>query len=66
MVTLHGHSFPGQTIAAAPEWARGPNEKVEAGVPREYELGGGLSKFRICPRCRRCEVDAWIESRALW
>jgi hypothetical protein len=32
MVTLHGPSFPEQTIAAAREWARGLNEKVEAGV----------------------------------
>lgn len=34
--------------------------------PREYELGSGLSKFRSCPRFRRSEVDAWINSRALF
>lgn len=34
--------------------------------PREYELGSGLSKFRSCPRFRRSEVDAWLNSRALF
>jgi predicted DNA-binding transcriptional regulator AlpA len=36
------------------------------GFPREYELGSGMSKFRRCPRFRRSEVDAWLDSRALW
>ena len=36
------------------------------GFPREYELGSGLSKYRCCPRFRRSEVDAWLETRALW
>ena len=36
MVTLHGLTFPAQTIAYAREWARGLNEKIEAGIdPRE-------------------------------
>ena len=34
--------------------------------PREYELGSGLSKFRNCPRFKRSEVDAWLDSRALF
>lgn len=34
--------------------------------PREYELGSGLSKFRSCPRFKRSEVDAWLNSRALF
>lgn len=34
--------------------------------PREYELGSGLSKFRSCPRFKRSEVDAWLDSRALF
>jgi predicted DNA-binding transcriptional regulator AlpA len=34
--------------------------------PREYELGSGSSKFRSCPRFRRSEVDAWLDSRALF
>lgn len=37
-----------------------------AAFPREYELGSGLSKFRSCPRFRRSEVDAWLNSRALF
>lgn len=36
------------------------------GFPREHELGSGLSPYRNCPRFRRAEVDAWINSRALW
>ncbi len=36
------------------------------GFPQEYELSSGLSKFRRCPRFRRSEVDAWLNSRALW
>jgi len=36
MATLFGQVFPAQTIAAAREWARGLNEKTEAGIdPRE-------------------------------
>ena len=36
MVSIFGKSFSGQSIAAARAWARGLNEKVEAGVdPRE-------------------------------
>jgi predicted DNA-binding transcriptional regulator AlpA len=34
--------------------------------PREYELSSGLSKFRSCPRFKRSEVDAWLNSRALF
>lgn len=34
--------------------------------PREFELGSGLSKFRRCPRFKRSEVDAWLDSRALF
>jgi predicted DNA-binding transcriptional regulator AlpA len=36
------------------------------GFPREHELGSGTSPYRNCPRFRRSEVDAWINSRALW
>lgn len=36
------------------------------GFPREYELGSGTSKYRSCPRFRRNEVHAWLDSRALW
>lgn len=36
VATLRGQLFPAQTIAAAREWARGLNGKVEAGIdPRE-------------------------------
>jgi hypothetical protein len=36
VAALYGQLFPAQTIAAAREWARGLNEKVEAGIdPRE-------------------------------
>ena len=34
--------------------------------PREYELGTGSSKHRRCPRFRLSEVQAWLDSRALW
>jgi len=37
-----------------------------AGFPREFELSSGMSKHRSCPRFKRTEVDAWLESRALW
>lgn len=36
------------------------------GFPREFELGSGDSKHRRCPRFRLSEVQAWLESRALW
>jgi predicted DNA-binding transcriptional regulator AlpA len=36
------------------------------GFPREYELGSGQSKFRRCPRFKLSEVEAWLDSRALW
>lgn len=36
------------------------------GFPTEYELGSGGSKFRCCPRFKRIEVQAWLDSRALW
>jgi predicted DNA-binding transcriptional regulator AlpA len=34
--------------------------------PVEYELGSGSSKYRRCPRFKRSEVQAWLDSRALW
>jgi predicted DNA-binding transcriptional regulator AlpA len=38
-----------------------------AGFPREYELGSGSSsKYRRCPRFKLAEVQAWLDSRALW
>lgn len=37
-----------------------------AGFPKEYELGSGLSKHGRCPRFKRADVLAWIETRALW
>lgn len=36
------------------------------GFPREYELGSGKSKHRSCPRFKLCEVQKWLDSRALW
>ena len=36
------------------------------GFPREYELGSGQCKYRRCPRFRLSEVQAWLDSRALW
>jgi predicted DNA-binding transcriptional regulator AlpA len=36
------------------------------GLPTEYELGAAISKYRRCPRFKRAEVLAWIETRALW
>lgn len=36
------------------------------GFPREYELGSGRSKHGRCPRFKRDDVLAWIETRALW
>lgn len=41
-------------------------KKRPPGFPREFELGSGGGKYRRCPRFRRCEVDAWLDSRALW
>jgi len=37
-----------------------------AGFPPEYELSDSGSRFRRCPRFRLSEVDAWLNSRALW
>ncbi|WP_169571344.1 helix-turn-helix transcriptional regulator [Sphingobium psychrophilum] len=34
--------------------------------PREFELGTGHTKYRRCPRFRLSEVQAWLDSRALW
>jgi predicted DNA-binding transcriptional regulator AlpA len=34
--------------------------------PTEYELGGEGSKHRRCPRFKLTEVQAWLDSRALW
>lgn len=36
------------------------------GFPREYELSGGGSKYRRCPRFKLAEVERWLDSRALW
>ena len=36
------------------------------GFPHELELGSGDSKYRRCPRFRLVEVQAWLDSRALW
>jgi predicted DNA-binding transcriptional regulator AlpA len=36
------------------------------GFPREYELGSGTSKHGRCPRFKREDVLAWMETRALW
>lgn len=36
------------------------------GFPHEYELAGTGGKFRRCPRFRLVEVQAWLESRAIW
>mgnify|MGYP002385975488 CR=1 FL=1 len=36
------------------------------GFPKEFELGSGRSKHRSCPRFKRCEVQKWLDSRALW
>ena len=36
------------------------------GFPREYEMGSGMSKHGRCPRFKRADVLAWIETRALW
>ena len=36
------------------------------GFPTEYDLGLGRSRFRRCPRFKLSEVDAWLETRALW
>jgi len=35
------------------------------GFPKEYELGSGLSKHGHCPRFKRADVLAWIDTRAL-
>lgn len=37
-----------------------------SGFPTEYELGSGVSKHGRCPRFKRADVLAWIETRALW
>jgi predicted DNA-binding transcriptional regulator AlpA len=36
------------------------------GFPREFELGSGGGKFRRCPRFKLVDVEAWLNSRALW
>jgi predicted DNA-binding transcriptional regulator AlpA len=36
------------------------------GFPHELDLGSGSSKYRRCPRFRLAEVQAWLDSRALW
>jgi hypothetical protein len=34
--------------------------------PRVFELGNDSSKYCACPRLKRCEIEAWLDSRALW
>jgi predicted DNA-binding transcriptional regulator AlpA len=41
-------------------------KRRDNGFPREYELGSGVSKYRRCPRFRLADVQAWLDSRALW
>ena len=36
------------------------------GFPTEYEIGSGTSKHRRCPRFKRDDVLAWMDTRALW
>lgn len=36
------------------------------GFPTEYELSSNAARYRRCPRFKLCEVDAWLDSRALW
>ena len=36
------------------------------GFPTEYDLSDKGSRYRRCPRFRLSEVDAWLDSRALW
>lgn len=36
------------------------------GFPTEYELGSSASKHGRCPRFKRVEVLAWMDTRALW
>jgi predicted DNA-binding transcriptional regulator AlpA len=36
------------------------------GFPTEYEMGSGQSKHGRCPRFKRADVLAWMETRALW
>jgi predicted DNA-binding transcriptional regulator AlpA len=36
------------------------------GFPTEYELSSNSSPFRRCPRFKLSELDAWLNSRALW
>jgi predicted DNA-binding transcriptional regulator AlpA len=37
-----------------------------ANFPKEYELGSGVGKYRRTPRFKLAEVQAWLDSRALW
>lgn len=36
------------------------------GFPREYDLSDKGSRFRRCPRFKVSDVQAWLDSRALW
>jgi len=41
-------------------------KKRPPGFPAEHELGDNPSRYRRCPRFKLREVDAWLDSRALW
>lgn len=36
------------------------------GFPQEIDMGSGTCKYRNCPRFRLVDVEAWIDTRALW
>jgi hypothetical protein len=65
MVTLHGPSFPAQTIAAAREWARGLNDKVEIGIdPREAIREEKARASMTIARAHELYMEAVREGRA--
>lgn len=65
MVTLSGPTFPAQTIAGAREWARGLNERIEAGVdPRDALREEKERALMTVARAHERYMDAVREGRA--
>jgi len=69
-------TLPGQQWITADEFASKARlsrrqidrlrQRRPAGFPTEYEMGSSRSMQRRCPRFKLADVDAWLESRALW
>ncbi len=50
-------------VGLTPRHIRTLRRRRPPGFPTKYDLGNGT---KPCPRFKLSEVEAWIETRALW